>query len=177
MWVKSVAMLWGFGEATVFFIVPDVWLSIVGRDKLKVGLIASLYSLAGALVGGIAMYLWGKHYPQDVTAVMDGIPAIDIDMIARVKNELAVGGERAVLLGPFTGTPYKLYAVNAYSEGITLMNFLLISVPARLVRFFLVTTITHYLVNWVTGKFPSLSKVWLIILAWVIFHVFYFTTM
>ncbi|GEM_PF-3959884 len=52
MGVNRVALAWGFAEATLFFIVPDVWLTLVARERLRTGLIASLYSLAGALAGG-----------------------------------------------------------------------------------------------------------------------------
>ena len=41
----------GLAEATLFFIVPDVLLSYIGRDNLRKGLVACLYSLMGAMIG------------------------------------------------------------------------------------------------------------------------------
>ena len=62
--MNAIALIWGFAEATLFFIVPDVWLTLAGRDKLHRGLIVCLYSLAGALTGGTLMYLWGSQDHQ-----------------------------------------------------------------------------------------------------------------
>jgi hypothetical protein len=48
--VNCIAALWAFAEATLFFIVPDVWLSLAGRENLRRGLMACLNALVGALV-------------------------------------------------------------------------------------------------------------------------------
>ena len=51
---NAIASLWGFAEATVFFIVPDVLLSWLALRSPKSGLIACLFALLGALIGGSA---------------------------------------------------------------------------------------------------------------------------
>lgn len=51
MVVNRIAALWRFAEATLFFIAPNVWLSLAGRQELRRGLMACLYALAGALLG------------------------------------------------------------------------------------------------------------------------------
>jgi len=48
----AVAGLWGFAEATAFFVVPDVWLSAVALRNLPRGLTGAASATAGALVGG-----------------------------------------------------------------------------------------------------------------------------
>jgi hypothetical protein len=40
--VNAIALIWGFAEATLFFVVPDVWLTLAGRDKFHRGLVACL---------------------------------------------------------------------------------------------------------------------------------------
>jgi membrane protein YqaA with SNARE-associated domain len=56
MGINLVALIWGFAEASLFFIVPDVWLSFAGREKLSKGIRACVFALAGALIGGAVMY-------------------------------------------------------------------------------------------------------------------------
>ena len=51
MGVNRIAVLWGFAEATLFFMTPIVWLSFAGRQELRRGLMACLFALAGAPLG------------------------------------------------------------------------------------------------------------------------------
>src|SRR5437868_1692315 len=57
------ALAWGYAEATLFFLVPDVLLSWVAlRDPRAAG-VACFWALAGALLGGATMYAWGAADP------------------------------------------------------------------------------------------------------------------
>jgi hypothetical protein len=71
MVVNLVAGLWGLAEATLFFIVPDVWLSLAGRQQLKSGLQACLWALAGPLAGGALVYVWGVYDRPEALAVIE----------------------------------------------------------------------------------------------------------
>ncbi|HEV8720751.1 MAG TPA: hypothetical protein VGW77_08945 [Candidatus Binatia bacterium] len=123
MGVNLISALWGFSEAIFFFIVPDLWLSIAGRDDLRAGLRACLYALMGALIGGSIGYFWGAHDHSSALAVMERIPAVSTDMIGRVRTELIDRGAWAILFGPVSGTPYKLYAAQAADAGISFWLF------------------------------------------------------
>lgn len=60
--VPAIAALWGIAEATVFFIVPDVWISFVAaRRDWKAGVLAACLACTGALIGGAIMYLWASR--------------------------------------------------------------------------------------------------------------------
>ncbi len=174
---NRIAFAWGLAEATQFFVVPDVWLTLAARRRLRPGLVAALHALAGALLGGTAMYLWGQRRGVEALAAVLAVPAIDAPMAAWVAEALRTQGEVAVLWGPLKGVPYKLYAVQAAAAGVPLAGFLLISVPARLVRFLLVTTIAHYglrlLARW---RFP-VTDTTVLIVCWVSFYAWYFSTM
>jgi hypothetical protein len=137
--VSLVADLWGLAEATLFFIVPDVWLSLAGRRRLQTGLRACLFALAGALLGGALVYIGGAHDKQATITLLEKIPAISPAMVARVAMELADHGTGAIFIGPLTGTPYKLCAAQAVDAGIGLAVYILMSMPARGIRFVLVT--------------------------------------
>ena len=176
MGVNKIAGLWGFAEATLFFIVPDVWLSIVGRNKLKAGIIACFYSLIGALLGGTVLYGWGAYDLDSATAIISYIPAISTNMLQQVNTALATEGLSAILMGPLSGTPYKTYAIFAAHNNIGFGWFLLITIPARLMRFLLVTLTVHYIAKALTKALP-INKLTLIIFGWSLFYVGYFYAM
>jgi hypothetical protein len=177
MGVKLAALLWGLAEATVFFIVPDVWLSFAGRTKLRAGLAASLYCLAGAMAGGALIYLWGRHDLSEATDLVEKVPAISTAMVERVQEELSEMGVLAVLFGPLKGTPYKVYAAQAFHAGIGIWLFLLISIPARLIRFVLVTAFCYYALKGLVRWRPGWNRVVVLFVGWVLFYIFYFTVM
>jgi membrane protein YqaA with SNARE-associated domain len=169
--VKLVAALWGLAEATLFFIVPDVWVSLVAsRRGLRAALIACLFAAAGALVGGVVMYGWGHLDPTTAVAALDRVPAVSPSMIDRVESQLAGEGVVALLLGAFTGIPYKVYAVLAAVLGIPLIELLLVTVPARLARFVLVALIVSALSTTAFKSWKPTGKMWITIGFWLLFY-------
>ena len=60
-----IAFIWGFAEATVFFIIPDVWLTAVTlkADRRQTGE-AFGWCLAGAILGGILVYGTARAHVQ-----------------------------------------------------------------------------------------------------------------
>ncbi len=174
---KAIATLWGFCEASFFFIVPDVWLSILAKNRLKPALWGCMFSLAGALLGGLSIYLISLNHLEQLLMLMSHIPAINPEMILQVNSSLAEKGVSATLFGPLRGTPYKLYAAQAASNGIGLMSFLLTSIPARLTRFVLVSLLTHYgfklLIKWRS----DINKTKVLLSCWLVFYGYYFWVM
>ena len=172
--MNLVALLWGFAEATVFFIVPDVWLSYAARERLRTGLIACLYALCGAVAGGVLMYWWGSRSAQSALEVLELLPAVDTLMIERVAGELTESGPLALFYGPVTGTPYKLYAVQASGAGVGAAAFVLVSIPARLTRFVLITVASHYVLAALAKRWPPVNRIALLLFAWTAFYAWYF---
>jgi membrane protein YqaA with SNARE-associated domain len=169
------ASLWGFAEATLFFIVPDVWLSAVavGRGR-PAALRAAAWAIAGAILGGTVMHAWGSVDPAGATAVLDRLPAISPAMIAGVRDELLHQGVAAVVIGGVTGVPYKIYAVLADGARLTLPLFLLISIPARAIRFVLAVVIADG-INRLLARWLTLRQRYAVLgAAWLAFYVFYF---
>lgn len=173
--VGLIAATWGFGEATVFFFVPDIYLSLVALRDTKAGLVGCAFALGGALLGGTVMYLWGLLDVAGAEAVLDLIPAIDPHMIEGVRRSLTDSGLFAVFLGPLAGTPYKIYAVESGSLGVGLPLFLLVSIPARGVRFVLLTALAAWISRRPLAGWPLNRKRVLGILAWSGFYILYFT--
>jgi membrane protein YqaA with SNARE-associated domain len=157
---SAVAALWGFAEATVFFLVPDVHLTAVALRDRRTALRACLAAVGGALLGGWLMFAWGAREPAAARRLLDRVPAVSPAMLARVEAEIATRGAVAMFLGPLRGTPYKTYAVlagersrrdqnrargaGAGPDGDDLLVFLAVSVPARLLRFVLLTLVAAW---------------------------------
>ena len=173
------AALWGLAEATFFFIVPDVIISMIAvQGRLRAALGAALAALAGALAGGWLMHAWGAGASEKVIrGFLDAVPAISADMIERAYAALHELGAWAVLWGPLTGTPYKIYAALAPHAGVPVGIFLLISVPARLGRFLLVALAAHVLGRLLKRFLPGLNPLWAWGGFWLVFYGLWFALM
>jgi membrane protein YqaA with SNARE-associated domain len=177
MWIYAAALLWGFAEATLFFIVPDVLTSAAALRDARTGLRACVFALIGALAGGALMYDWGARDEAQAVAAVEVVPGIDAAMMARVRDELARHGAPALLVGPLTGTPYKTYAVQAAGAGIGRWEFLAVSVPGRLPRFVLVTLLTAWVVRRWLWQADFRTRLKVLLSVWALFYAAYFLLM
>jgi membrane protein YqaA with SNARE-associated domain len=171
------AFVWGVAEASFFFIVPDVLLTFVACRALKPALKATIAALAGALIGGVGMYAFGLRAPHAASAFLDHVPAINADLIARVARQIDEHGLIAVMIGPLKGIPYKIYAVEWGAQGRSLIGFLLISIPARYIRFFLAAVVARLiarLIEPVTRRRRN-SELLIIAAIWIVFYGYYFS--
>ncbi len=99
MGINPAALIWGFAEATLFFIVPDVWLSFAGREKLSKGIRACFFALAGALIGGTLMYAWGHLHAESAFQSLEKIPGINQPVIDQAGAELEQRDTERVQVG------------------------------------------------------------------------------
>ena len=175
--VLVLAFAWGLAEATFFFIVPDVLLTLIACRMLKSALKATTFALLGALVGGALMYTIGRRDPVNARAFLDQIPAISPALISRVSSQVSENGLLAVLLGPMKGIPYKIYAVEWGSLEGSLVTFMLISIPARYIRFFLAAIFARGIARLIEPLTHHRAATEVLILAviWIGFYAFYFT--
>lgn len=136
---------WGFAEATLFFILPDVPLSYYALDKKHNLTRLCCITLLGALLGGGVMYCWGQYNFDTAYHLVESVPAINDELMATVHEQLKSSGVLAVFIGPLQGLPYKTFAVQASAAHISIIEFLLMSIPARLVRFLVIA----YVARWI----------------------------
>jgi membrane protein YqaA with SNARE-associated domain len=134
---------WGFAEATLFFIVPDVLLGGVALFAPRAAPRVLVLTLAGALAGGAVTYVVAADArPARTEALADAVPTVNKSAIRRVDREMRDDGARSVLYGPIRmGTPYKLYARSAGVQDESLLAFLLWSIPGRLERMLPITLV------------------------------------
>ncbi len=169
----AVACAWGFAEATLFFIVPDVWLTFLALLGLRLALVAAAWSLVGALAGGLVMLVLGVQAPGAALRLLDAVPAISPELIARVRAQVDAHGAAAVVLGPIGGVPYKIYAVDWGARHASWLAFLLVSIPARGVRFFLAPVIVAGIQRWIVRR-RRVAGLALLAAFWLGFYTFYF---
>lgn len=135
LWFAAAA-LWGFAEATFFFVVPDVLLTasllVFGlRRAFRLAVVAAL----AAAVGGLLMMRWGAG---DIEAARDfllSVPLVGDDLLMRVEAEMRGSWPVGLALGAVTGAPYKIYAVEAGAAGVNAFLFAFVSFFTRLLRF------------------------------------------
>ena len=172
----AIALGWGFAEATLFFVVPDVWIGLLALFSWRAGLRAAVWAVVGALFGGALMYGVGAQLePERGPRLLDAIPAISLAMIDRVEEEMREDGPASMLLGPIQGTPYKIYAWAAGEQGESLGAVLLWTIPARAARFLLtavIAAICGSLVGRVTSRLGWILGPYLLV--WVLFYAGYF---
>lgn len=130
------AFLWGLAEGTLFFVVPDVLLTLAAMLRPRRALAHAGAAVAGALLAGALMFGWASAMPDSARAAVDAVPFVSTDMFATVEQDFEAEGLWALFKGPRLGIPYKVYAVLAPGR-IPLATFLLATAPARFERFFL----------------------------------------
>lgn len=172
--VGASAFGWGLAEATLFFIVPDVLLTWLALGRVRTAWKACAWALAGALAGGAIMYAWGSHNPTAARGALARVPEVSEEMITEVQGQLSSYGVVAMAFGPLRGAPYKIYAVEAGAQRLSLLGFLAISVPARLLRFALLTALVAWLAHRAASGTSLGTRRVLHVVAWTVFYAWYF---
>ncbi|TFU61243.1 hypothetical protein E4T89_08510 [Jeotgalicoccus nanhaiensis] len=176
MVMMIVIFIWGLSEATWFFIIPDVILSLyaIRKKKFKYVIYANLTAAAGALAGGIIIFIWSSSNAGQTEAFMLSIPTVHEYMIEHVHRTMRDSTFTALITGPLFGVPYKLFAAAAH-EYTGLVLFLIFTIPARLLRFLTVSIIAYALSHYVFKTLSMQMKVIIWSIVWIIVYVIYFS--
>jgi membrane protein YqaA with SNARE-associated domain len=130
----AASAVWGYAEATRFFVVPDVLIGWVALHGVRPGAWSALAATAGAVLGGAAVH-------RDAAAQHAGlteIPGISEPLLSDAAERFGRDGWIAMMRAPLDGIPYKVYAAQSALDGRPLEELLLWTAPARLWRFLLV---------------------------------------
>jgi membrane protein YqaA with SNARE-associated domain len=128
--------LWGLAEATVFFLVPDILITASALFSPKRSFAQLIAILIGALLGGALLYTAADTYPIETQSLVLTVPFVKMHVLEEAERQMQESGLWAMILGSLTGLPYKAYAVGAPRHA-TFGVFMLMSVPARALRFVL----------------------------------------
>ncbi len=172
---KSVlSAVWGFAEGTIFFILPDVLLSYLALKKNEPIIRYAVFALIGALIGGSLLYWLGANFHSTWWHIIESVPAINQELMQKVATWMEADGIKAILLGPTQGLPYKTFAVQAYSSDISYWQFVVISIPARLLRFLAIAYLARLFVKTLAKKYSRESQMAIWGLVWVVSYLVYF---
>jgi len=177
MGMNALAFAWGFAEATLFFIVPDVLLSLIALRSRCRAWIAGGFAVAGALLGGALMHGWAAVDAEQARAVLVAIPAISSQLVEQVRLQLDSLGFLGLFVGSVTGVPYKIYAVETGAAALPLVAFLLVSVPARALRFMLVAALADWVARHRMQRMSPTRRVGIVLGCWLLFYAWYFGVM
>lgn len=130
----GLAAFWGFAEATLFFIVPDVYLGFAALYSWRRGLIATAFTIVAALVGGLLMYALAARNPDGILALVAAVPLVGESMVAEIGALVNRSGLQTLIVAPFEGVPYKIYAAQAGVQSMPLLPFIGQSILARAIR-------------------------------------------
>ena len=137
-----VCFAWAFGEATVWPVIPDVALFVLvlavpGRAPRLL-----LATLAGAAAGGVVTLGISWLAPSLAEAVVLHVPLVHARSLPAVMQHLRNGSLlSAFLFQPWSGIPFKLWAVEAVRAGFSPWLIAPCFVIGRALRFLVVALI------------------------------------
>jgi len=127
------AFVWGIAEGAFFFIVPDLIVTLAALFNSRKALVHIFAVTIGSVLAGTALFAWASTDSERAIDVVQSVPFVTTEMAERVSDDFEQHGVWALLLGPTSGIPYKLYAVTAPAH-VSYAAFVLVTVPARLER-------------------------------------------
>jgi hypothetical protein len=172
---RTLAALWGFAEATLFFIVPDVLLTSVALRSLRKALWACVIAALAAALGGTLVWLGAVWFPNQTYQLLLHVPGISDDTFARVEQLLQEGLYTGMLQGAFSGVPYKTFAYSAGQSGVNPAVLFLLTPLVRLPRFLLLTCLAGGLSAFIGNRLSLAAKLAISLALWAVFYTFYFS--
>lgn len=172
-----IPFLWGFAEATAFFIAPDVWLTaLICLRKSCRGLQGAIaWAVSGAIVGGFLMYLFGQSEPGFASQFLDRIPGINLALIGDVRQQIQSHGIFSSVIGGIKGIPFKIYATQWGIQGGDIFLLVGAALIARGLRFIMSAVIAEFICRLLSTCFTERRValfIWLVF--WLSFYWVYF---
>ena len=177
--VLVVAFAWAMAEASLFFVVPDVWLGLVALYAPRRMLVTLVAVILGAVTGGALLHLATPPLGDTLSRWIVALPGIGATDLDQARAELASQGIAAFLNGPLQGLPVKLYIHAAALDRFGLPDVTLAVALNRLERigiFGLVMTLLGVVGRPLISRWPR-AVLLAYVMAWVVFYaVFWGTT-
>ncbi len=126
-----VAFLWGFSEATWFFVIPDVYLTFVALLVWRRSGWCLLAVLSGTVCGACLVH----GFPAwDWPSLWSALPGFRDGMMTTAEQQVREWGAPAINLGPANGIPYRYYIWVSANQDVSLIALLWATPLARLPR-------------------------------------------
>jgi membrane protein YqaA with SNARE-associated domain len=127
------AGLWGYAEATRFWLIPDILLGWITLNRPRSIVASVIAATVGAVIGGVRMH----QHAREERARLTEIPGINDAVLLDAHERFMSRGWVAVVRAPIDGIPYKVYATESGMAGKPIPELIGWTVLARLWRFLL----------------------------------------
>jgi membrane protein YqaA with SNARE-associated domain len=124
---------WGFAEATVFFVVPDVAVGLIALFRPSRAAPAAIAAVAGGVAGSIGLRaaIRGGWNPEPLLRALPGTTPADLDW---ARGAVALNAIQAFLTAAVRGTPVKVLTAEATQQGMATARLVLLVVLNRAPR-------------------------------------------
>jgi len=166
------AGLWGYAEATHFWLIPDILLAWIGLNRSQSIVPSVVAATIGATLGGAAMHQNAREERPRLTQ----IPGISDALLVDAQERFASQGWGAVVRAPLDGIPYKVYATESGVAGAPLSELIAWTPVARAWRFLLTALVAGLIGVVFSRSVRRNAGGWLLATLgfWVVVYVRYF---
>ncbi|MDN3719909.1 hypothetical protein QW131_13720 [Roseibium salinum] len=150
-------------------------LTSLALSSLARALRAAVVAALAATCGGLMVWVFANEAPETTRAVLLHVPGISEASFATVRQLLRNGLFDGMLLGAFSGVPYKIFAAEASFSGTSPLTFALLSPAVRLPRFVAMSVAAWGLSRLVGERPTAAQKLGISLALWAVFYVYYFS--
>lgn len=154
----ATCFLWAVGEATVWPVIPDValFLLVLAAPRRAPWLLVA--TVAGATVGGTITVFASSVAPDAAMNAVLHMPLVHVRSVATVEAYLRDHSlVEAFFYQPWSGLPFKLWAVLAVSGGHQPLSVVPVFVAGRTLRFAAATGLAALFGRLVERRLPDIA--------------------
>lgn len=140
-------VLWSMLEASVWWVAPDISISIAYVYFPHHWRRFVLLALIGACLGTILTYFWAQYAANDWLAYVTKMRFHSLQNVNYVQHSLAESNNSSIIKGAWGGIPYKLFIGLAAIQGISLTKITSLGLISRVLRFMFVLGVTMLIRN------------------------------
>jgi 1-acyl-sn-glycerol-3-phosphate acyltransferase len=161
---------WALAEATVWPIIPDFLLAPMAAANRRRFYLPLAASILGAAVGGVLLFLFAAHAPDGAYRVLRHVPMVHESQIAAADRELVARGAAGYFVQPWSGIPFKVWAVVGGALGLSPWR----AIPAFILGRGLRMTLWATLARLLASRFPRFVRDFSLFLAAIYAVVFFY---
>jgi membrane protein YqaA with SNARE-associated domain len=136
---------WAVAEATVWPFIPDVLLAPMAAANRRRFYVPLLAAIAGMAAGGCALYLLAYWDGDAAMRFLERVPLVSERQIEEVQRRLSRDGVPAFLVQPWSGVPFKVWAVVGGGLGLSPWQAIPTFIVARALRMTVVALLARAL--------------------------------
>lgn len=123
---------WAFGEALVWFVIPEFLLLLVIFMRINRKRELLLYDIYGTTAGALVAY--ALYLPVHL---IDKLPYIQPKMVEQTQVWFQQHGILGLVYQPFSGVPYKVFTFLAPHYHFFILTFVVVAVVVRIARYYI----------------------------------------